>query len=138
MTNNILDKIIKKKEEKILNLKKTIDLNYLDEISPYAKTNVIQLKNNKITEIIINPNEFNINSGKLENIIGGDSKFNANKIIDIFKGEDNDFSKAVCLNAAAGLIVNETFDNFKNAYDNAREQILSGNTIKYLEKLRND
>ena len=110
----------------------------LDEISPYAKTNVIQLKNNKITEIIINPNEFNINSGKLENIIGGDSKFNANKIIDIFKGEDNDFSKAVCLNAAAGLIVNETFDNFKNAYDNAREQILSGNTIKHLEKLRND
>ena len=26
-------------------------------------------------------------------------------MIDIFKGEDNDFSKAVCLNAAAGLIV---------------------------------
>ena len=96
------------------------------------------MKNNKITEIIINPNEFNVNSGKLENIIGGDSKFNANKIINIFKGEDNDFSKAVCLNAAAGLIVNETFDNFKTAYDNAREQILSGNTIKYLEKLRND
>ena len=110
----------------------------LDEISPYAKTNIIQLKDNKITEIIINPNEFNVNAGKLENIIGGDSKFNANKIIDIFKGEDNDFSKAVCLNAAAGLIVNETFDNFKNAYDNAREQILSGNTIKHLEKLRND
>ena len=110
----------------------------MDEISPYAKTNVIQLKDNKITEIIINPNEFNVNAGKLENIIGGDSKFNANKIINIFKGEDNDFSKAVCLNAAAGLIVNETFDNFKIAYDNAREQILSGNTIKYLEKLRND
>ena len=32
MTNNILDKIIRKKEEKILNLKKTIDLNYLEEI----------------------------------------------------------------------------------------------------------
>ena len=110
----------------------------LDEISPYAKTSVIQLKDNKITEIIINPNEFNVNAGNLENIIGGDSKFNANKIINIFKGEDNDFSKAVCLNAAAGLIVNETFDNFKIAYDNAREQILSGNTIKHIEKLRND
>ena len=110
----------------------------LDDLSPYAKTNIIQLKDNKITEIIINPNEFNVNAGKLENIIGGDSKFNANKIINIFKGEDNDCSKAVCLNAAAVLIVNETFDNFKIAYDNAREQILSGNTIKYLEKLRND
>jgi len=110
----------------------------LDEISPYAKTSVLQLKDNKINEIIINPNEFNVNAEKLENIIGGDSKFNANKIINIFKGEDNDFSKAVCLNAAAGLIVNETFDNFKTAYEKAREQILSGNTIKHLEKLRND
>ena len=109
----------------------------LDEISPYAKTSVLQLKDNKINEIIINPNEFNVNAEKLENIIGGDSKFNANKIINIFKGEDNDFSKAVCLNAAAGLIVNETFDNFKTAYEKARQQILSGNTIKHLEKLRN-
>ena len=30
-----------------------------------------------------------------------------NKILDIFKGEDNEFSEAVCLNAAAGLIVAE-------------------------------
>ena len=110
----------------------------LDEISPYAKTNVIQLKDNKISEIIVDPKELNVNADKFENLVGDDAKFNANKIIDIFKGEDNDFSKAVCLNAAAGLIVNETFDNFKNAYDNAREQILSGNTIKHLEKLRND
>ena len=38
--------------------------------------------------------------------------YNANKIIDIFKGEDNDFSKAVCLNAAAGLIVSENHTKF--------------------------
>ena len=31
----------------------------LDEISPYAKTNVVQLKDNKISEITINPNELN-------------------------------------------------------------------------------
>ena len=39
----------------------------------------------------------------LKILVGDDAKFNANKMIDIFKGEDNDFSKAVCLNAAAGL-----------------------------------
>ena len=31
----------------------------LDEISPYAKTNVVQLKDNKISEIEIDPKEFN-------------------------------------------------------------------------------
>jgi anthranilate phosphoribosyltransferase len=58
-------------------------------------------------------------------------------MINIFKGEDNDFSKAVCLNAAAGLIVNETHQNFGDAYGNTREHILSGQTIKHLEILQN-
>ncbi len=109
----------------------------LDEISPYAKTNVIQLKNKKISEIIINPKELNINADKFDNLVGNDAKFNANKMIDIFKGEDNDFSKAVCLNAAAGLIVNETHQNFTDAYNNAREHILSNKVIKHLEKIQN-
>ena len=109
----------------------------LDEISPYAKTNVIQLKDNKISEIIIDPKELNVNADKFDNLIGDDAKFNADKIINIFKGEDNDFSKAVCLNAAAGLIVNETHQNFVDAYNNVRENILSGKTIKYLEILQN-
>ena len=109
----------------------------LDEISPYAKTNIIQLKDKKISEIIINPRELDVKAEKLENIIGDDAKFNANKIINIFEGEDNDFSKAVCMNAAAGLIVNESYDSFKSAYYNSRDQILSGKTIKHLEKIKN-
>ena len=109
----------------------------LDEISPYVKTNVIQLKDNKISEIIVDPKELNINADKFENLVGNDAKFNANKIIDIFKGEDNDFSKAVCLNTAAGLIVNETHQNFADAYNNAREHILSSKVINYLEKIKN-
>ena len=109
----------------------------LDEISPYAKTNVIQLKDNKISEIIINPKELNINADKFENLIGDDAKFNSDKIIKIFQGEDNDFSKAVCLNTAAGLIVNETHNEFNDAYTSAREHILSGKTFKHLKKIQN-
>jgi anthranilate phosphoribosyltransferase len=109
----------------------------LDEISPYAKTNVIQLKDNKISEITINPTELNINADKFDNLVGDNAKFNADKMINIFKGEDNDFSKAVCLNAAAGLIVNETHQEFADAYNNAREHILSNKVIKHLEKIQN-
>ena len=109
----------------------------LDEISPYAKTNVIQLKNGVISEIIIDPKKLNINADKFENLIGNDAAFNADRMINIFKGEDNDFSKAVCLNAAAGLVVNETHQNFDKAYDYARKHILSGQTFKQLEKIQN-
>ena len=109
----------------------------LDEISPYAKTNVIQLKDNKISEIIIDPKELNVNADKFDNLVGDDAKFNADKMINIFKGEDNDFSKAVCLNAAAGLIVSEKYDDFKLAYNYARGFIKSGAPLKHLKKIQN-
>ena len=109
----------------------------LDEISPYEKTNVIQLKDGKISEIIIDPYLLNVNADKFENLIGDDANFNAAKMIDIFKGVDNDFSKAVCLNAAAGLIVAEKFLEFSEAYNNARKFILSGKAYLHLKKIQN-
>ncbi len=109
----------------------------LDEISPYSKTNIIQLKDNKISEIVIDPKKLNVDADNFDNLVGNDPKFNADKIINIFRGEDNDFSKAVCLNTAAGLIVNETHQNFADAYNNAREHILSTKVIKHLEKIQN-
>ena len=109
----------------------------LDEISPYAKTNVIQLKYGELSEITIDPDKLDINANKFENLIGDDAQFNANKMLDIFKGEDNDFSKAVCLNAAAGLIVGEKFTKFNEAYSHAREFISSGKTYSHLQKIQN-
>jgi anthranilate phosphoribosyltransferase len=42
----------------------------LDEISPYANTNVIQLKNGEISEITIDPKSLNVNADKFDNLIG--------------------------------------------------------------------
>ena len=109
----------------------------LDEISPYAKTNVVQIKEGKISEITIDPQELNIGANKFEDLLGDNAQFNANKIINIFNGEDNDFSKAVCLNAAAGLIVTQKHSVFNNAYKDARKHILSGKIYENLKKLQN-
>ena len=109
----------------------------LDEISPYDKTNVVQLKNGEISKITINPNELNIKANKFENLLGDDAKFIADKMIDVFKGENNDFSKAICLNAAAGLIVSEKYSKFIDAYNDSRKHILSGKTFEHLKKIQN-
>ena len=109
----------------------------LDEISPYSKTNVVQLKNGEISEILIDPIKLDIGANKFEDLLGDHAKFNANKILDIFKGEDNDFSKAVSLNAAAGLIVSEKHTMFIDAYNEARKHILSGKTYDDLKEIQN-
>ena len=108
----------------------------LDEISPYEKTNIVQLNKGEISNITIDPKELDIQANNIKDLIGNDSKFNADRMIDIFKGEDNDFSKAVCLNTAAGLIVSEKYNDFKSAYNFTREFIKSGKAFEHLKKIQ--
>ena len=54
---------------------------------------------------------------------------------EIFQGIDIDFSIAVCLIAAAGLLVAEKSNSFKDGYKKLREHILSGKVINHISKL---
>ena len=123
---------------KNLNLKKALIVNSedgLDEISPYANTNIVELNNGNIKEYILNPKELEIKANGFENIIGKDPEYNAEKIKEIFQGKDNDFSIAVCLNATAGLLVSEKSNTFKEGYQELRKHILSGKVINHISKL---
>ena len=123
---------------KNLNIKKALIVNSedgLDEISPYANTNVVELNNGQISEFVLNPNDLNIKVNDFNHIIGKDPIYNAEKIKEIFKGKDTDFSIAVCLNAAAGLLVAEKSNNFYEAYQKLRKHILSGKVINHISKL---
>jgi len=123
---------------KNLNLKKALIVHSqdgLDEISPYAKTDIVELTNGRITEFVLDPKDFDIKAGNFNNIIGKDSEYNGGKIREIFQGKDNDFSVAVCLNAAAGLLVAEKSKSFKDGYQDLREHILSGKVINHISKL---
>ena len=123
---------------KNLNLKKALIVHSqdgLDEISPYAKTDIVELTNGKITESILNPKDFEIKADNFENIIGKDPEYNAGKIREIFEGKDSDFSIAVCLNAAAGLVVAEKSKSFRDGYQDLRKHILSGDVLNHITKL---
>ena len=124
---------------KNLNLKKAIIVNSqdgLDEISPYANTSIVELSNKKVKETILNPNDLGIKADKFENIVGKGPDYNSEKMKEIFQGKDNDFSIAVCLNAAAGLIVADKASSFKEGYIKLRDHILSGKVIAHISKLR--
>ena len=108
----------------------------MDEISPFAKTNIVELKNNKINEFTIDPKELGINSNNKNNLKGKNAIYNSVKIIEICKGEDNEFSKAVALNVAAGLIVSGREFDFKDAFKKATEHLKSGNVFKHLAKIQ--
>jgi len=108
----------------------------MDEISPFAKTNVVELNDGKINEFTIDPKELGLNSGNKENLKGKNAEYNSEKIIEIYKGTSNEFSQSVALNAAAGLIVAGKENDFKNAFKKASEHLNSGNVFEHLTKLQ--
>ena len=63
----------------------------MDEISPFAITNVVELKDNKINEFKIDPKKVGIKYNNINNLKGEDADYNANKIIDVFSGAKNEF-----------------------------------------------
>jgi anthranilate phosphoribosyltransferase len=110
----------------------------MDEISPFAKTNIVELKEGKISEFIIDPKDIGVNFGDKDNLKGKSAKYNAEKIIEIFKGKSNEFSQSVALNVAAGLIVAGKEINFKNAFEKTIKHLKTGNVFHHLTKIQSN
>ncbi len=108
----------------------------MDEISPFAKTNVIELKDKNINEFTIDPRELGIVLKNKNNLKGKNAEYNAEKIIEIYKGKTNEFSQAVALNVAAGLIVSGKETDFKISFKKAINHLNTGIVLKHLIKMQ--
>ena len=110
----------------------------MDEISPFEKTNVVELKGNSIKQFSIDPKSLGLNSTNKENLKGRNAEYNSEKIIEIYQGKNNEFSQAVALNVAAGLIVSGKENDFKTSFKNATEHLNSGKVIQHLTKIQSN
>ena len=124
------------KENKVENAMIVHSEDGMDEISPFAKTKIIELNKNEIKNFIIDPVEFGITKQNKEKLKGKSAAYNAQKIIDIYKGEDNEFSDAVALNVAAGLIIADKEKKFKSSYFSAKQHLKSGKVFDHFQKIQ--
>ena len=108
----------------------------MDEISPFEITNVIELKDNNIREIKIDPKKIGVKFNNPDKLKGQDADYNANKIIDIFSGKKNEFSEAVCLNSSAALIICNKFNKFVDAFEFSKKHLESGKALTHLKKIQ--
>ncbi len=110
----------------------------MDEISPFEKTNVVELKGDRIKQFSIDPKNLGLNSTNRETLKGKNAEYNSEKIIEIYKGKNNEFSQSVALNVAAGLIVSGKENDFKKAFENAMEHLNSGKVFQHLIKIQSN
>ncbi|KAA3660502.1 MAG: anthranilate phosphoribosyltransferase [Calditrichaeota bacterium] len=106
----------------------------LDEISLAAPTKVVELKDDKISEYKIQPQDFSIASYD-GNIVGADAEENARIATDVLAGAADSARDIVLLNSAAGMYVSGRVQSLAEGVQKAAESIDSGAAAEKLERL---
>ncbi len=108
----------------------------MDEISISDVTYASQLRDGKIKEFIIDPQEYGIKRVPLEAIIGGDAKENAQILHAVFDGESTDAQRdIVFINTAAALVVDGLARDMQDGLEMAYEAIRNNRAKKKLRQI---
>ena len=111
-------------------------LDGLDEITITDKTKVSHLKDGKVENYLISPEDFGLKKFEPEDIKGGTAEENAKIALSILKGDDTGPKRdIVLLNAAAAIMVGGKAKDLKEGIKLAAESIDSGNANKKLEEM---
>ncbi len=113
-------------------------LDGLDEISLSDKTYVNELKDNKISEFIFNPNDYGYDFIDISEIKGGDPEYNSNCFKKMINGDYKNFQKIIEINAGFAIYLSGLTDNFKDGFILARKAIDEGLTKNFLNSIIND
>jgi len=108
----------------------------MDEISTLGLTRIRRLIDGDITSMELDPADFGISAGSIDELQTGDSIANARIIRDILEGQETGARRdIVILNAAAAIIVANLADDFDAAIEMADKAVRGGEALVCLKKL---
>ncbi len=110
----------------------------LDEISLSDKSFISELKDNKIFEYIFNPIDYGYDLINIEDIKGGDPKYNADCFKKMINGDHKKFQSIVEINAGATIYLSELVSNLSEGFELAKKVIDDGITKNFLNSIIND
>jgi anthranilate phosphoribosyltransferase len=109
----------------------------LDEITLTGKTYVTDLRDDEITETVIDPESYGFQYCQQKDLKGGTPEDNARITIDILKGQlEGPKTDVALLNAGAAILVSGKAEKMEEAIELARRSINSGAAYDKLDKLR--
>jgi anthranilate phosphoribosyltransferase len=103
-----------------------------DEFSISAPTDYLELKDGRITDHFVTPDELGFHSGQTNAVTGGDADANLAILIDVIDGKQGPCRDAVVINAGAMIYVGGLADSIRHGVVIAGETIDTGKAKKKL------
>jgi len=107
----------------------------LDEISVAAKTKVVELREDKISEYVISPEDFGLEPQSLDELKVNSPEESLSMAKKALKGEHSAASSMVALNAGAALYVSGTENSLSQGVEKAKEGIKQKVGLDKLQEL---
>tara|TARA_Y100000768_G_scaffold387943_1_gene381111 strand:- start:1354 stop:2373 length:1020 start_codon:yes stop_codon:yes gene_type:complete len=107
----------------------------LDEISIACPTYVTEMKDGKISEYEISPEDFNFKTTSLEGLQVNSPQQSLNLAKLALQGEHEKASPMICMTAGAALYVSEITNSLESGVELARSSLESGAGLKKLNQL---
>ena len=108
----------------------------LDEIALSGPTEIAEIRDGKVSEYLITPEDFGLQRAPLTALAGGDASDNALILTSIFAGETGPHRDVVLLNAAAVLVVASLALSIKTGITLAAQTIDSGAVTRLVAALQ--
>lgn len=107
----------------------------LDEITTTTYSYISEIRDGKVIDYKIHPEDFGIKTAKIEELKGGCAKENAEIILDILKGTISPKRDVVLINSAAAMYVGKLCSSIKEGIKLSEEIIDSGKALDKLNEL---
>jgi anthranilate phosphoribosyltransferase len=110
----------------------------LDEITLSQNTYICELQNKKITNYNFDPRDIGYEYISLDDIKGGDPKYNAECFMKMINGDYNQFQKIVEINAGAAIYLSGKAINIKEGALIAEKSIAEGRTKEFISRITDE
>ncbi|MCA0984078.1 anthranilate phosphoribosyltransferase [Halobacillus yeomjeoni] len=108
----------------------------LDEITITGATDLVEMKDGRVHRFVIQPEDFGLETGVLEDIQITTTQESASMIYGVFAGTANESAvNIVTLNAAAGLYVAGKVENLREGVGKVQKALQTGGVLKYFESI---
>jgi anthranilate phosphoribosyltransferase len=108
----------------------------LDEITLAGSTHIAEANDGEVKSFSISPEDFGLETGRIEHLRGGDSAANAQIIKDVLAGKRRDEARTlVIMTAAAALLVGGSVASLAEGVGQATDSIDTGAAMNKLEDL---
>jgi anthranilate phosphoribosyltransferase len=109
----------------------------MDEVSPLATTQVVEIRDGELREWNIDPSKFGYGGLDAKDLAGGPPRANAETVLAVLGGTSNKAARgAVVLNAGAALYVGGRAASMEQGVELAEDALASGAGLQALERLR--